>query len=129
MEIEQARLLVLKAAWLIDRYGVKAARNEVGLIKVVVPEMHCNVTDRAMQTFGGMGLTPDVPLPDLWTMARTLKLADGPDEVHMQTIARMAVKQAKAGPRDSYKYMTPPDRATEADMRDTRPEPVGVAAQ
>lgn len=129
MEIEQARLLVLKAAWLIDKYGVKAARNEVGLIKVVVPEMHCNVTDRAMQTFGGMGLTPDVPLPDLWTMARTLKLADGPDEVHMQTIARMAVKQAKAGPRDSYKYMTPPDRATEADMRDTRPEPVGVAAQ
>jgi acyl-CoA dehydrogenase len=124
MEIEQARLLVLKAAWLIDKYGVKAARNEVGLIKVVVPEMQCNVIDRAIQIFGGMGVTPDLPLMDIWTMARCLRLADGPDEVHMQTISRMAVKAAKNGPRDSYKSMTPPDRSKETDMRATRPEAV-----
>ena len=122
MEIEQARLLVLKAAWLIDRQGVKAARSEVSMIKVVVPEMQCNVIDRAIQTFGGMGVTPDVPLTDLWTMARCLRLADGADEVHMRSISRMEVKKAQRGPRDSHKYMTPPDRSKEKDLRATRPQ-------
>ncbi len=121
IEIEQARLLVLKAAWLIDKYGTRAARNEVGLIKVAIPEMQCNVIDRAIQVFGGMGVTPDLPLMDIWTMARCLRIADGPDEVHMQTIARTAVKEAKNGPRDSYRFMTPPDRDKERDLRETRP--------
>lgn len=122
MEIEQARLLVLKAAWLIDRHGVKAARNEVGMIKVVVPEMQSRVIDRAIQTFGGMGLIPDTPLPDLWTMARSLRLTVGPDEVHMRTLARMEVKAAQTGPMDTHRFMTPPDRAQERDIRDGRPE-------
>ncbi len=117
IEIEQARLLVLKAAWLIDRQGTKAARAEVAMIKVVVPQMQSDVIDRAIQTFGGMGVTPDTPLPDLWTMARSLRLADGPDEVHLQSIARMEVKKAKAGPRDSHRFFTLPDRTSEADIR------------
>jgi len=117
MEIDQARLLVLKAAWLIDQYGVKAARREVSMIKVVVPEMQSRVLDRAMQTFGGMGVTPDTPLPDLWTMARSLRLADGPDEVHMRTLARMEVRSAQKGPMDSHRFFTPPDRAKEQDIR------------
>lgn len=122
MEIEQARLLVLKAAWLIDQKGVKSARELVALIKVVVPEMQSKVIDRAIQTFGGGGLTPDLPLVDLWTMARSLRLADGPDEVHMQSISRNEVKKAKAGPRNSHRFMTPPDRSQERDLRALRPE-------
>lgn len=117
MEIDQARLLVLKAAWLIDQYGVKAARTEVSMIKVAVPEMQQRVIDRAMQTFGGMGVTPDTPLPDLWTMARSLRLADGPDEVHLRTLARMEVKKAQRGNMDTHRFFTLPDRAGERDIR------------
>src|SRR4051812_33590596 len=82
IEIEQARLLVLKAAWLMDKAGNKAARKEVGLIKVAVPRMQVTIANRAMQVFGAKGLTPDTPLPDIWTWGRCLQLADGPDEVH-----------------------------------------------
>lgn len=121
VDIEQARLLVLKAAWLIDRYGTKAARSEVAMIKVAIPEMQCRVIDRAIQTFGGMGVTSDTPLPDLWTMARNLRIADGPDEVHLQSIAWMEVKKAMTGARNSHRFFTPPDRATERDLRATRP--------
>lgn len=117
MEIDQARLLVLKAAWLIDQYGVKAARTEVSMIKVAVPEMQQRVIDRAMQTFGGMGVTPDTPLPDLWTMARSLRLADGPDEVHLRTLARMEVKKTQRGNMDTHRFFTLPDRAGERDIR------------
>ncbi|WP_370399439.1 acyl-CoA dehydrogenase family protein [Sulfitobacter sp. JB4-11] len=117
IEIDQARLLVLKAAWLIDEFGVAGARNEVAMIKVVVPQMCERVIDRAIQTFGGMGMTPDTPLPDLWTMARSLRLADGPDEVHKRSIARMEVRKAQNGPRDSYKFFTLPSRADERDIR------------
>lgn len=120
MEIDQARLLVLKAAYLIDKHGVKAARDTVSMIKVVVPEMQQRVLDRAMQTFGGMGLTPDTILPDLWIMARSLRLADGPDEVHMQTLSRMEVKRAQNGPMDSHRFYTLPDRASERDIREAR---------
>ncbi len=116
-EIEQARLLVLKAAWLIDQGGAKMARNEIAMIKVVVPKMQLDVTDRAIQIFGGMGLSPDTPLPDLWTMARCLRLADGPDEVHLRSIARGAIKAAQAGPRDTYTYFTPPNRDEEKSIR------------
>src|SRR5262249_36638501 len=92
IEIEQARLLVLRAAWLMDRFGNKAARKEVSLIKVAVPRMLLAVSNRAMQTSGAKGLTQDTPLADFWTYARILQYADGPDEVHLRSIARQEVK-------------------------------------
>jgi acyl-CoA dehydrogenase len=95
IEIEQARLLVLKAAWLIDKYGNKAARNEVGLIKVIVPRMQVAIANRAMQVFGSRGLTNDTPLSDIWTTGRSLQIIDGPDEVHLRTIARQEVRKAE----------------------------------
>ena len=95
IEIEQARLLVLKAAWLMDKFGNKAARKEVGLIKVAVPRMQVTIANRAMQVYGAKGLTPDTPRPDIWTWGRCLQFADGPDEVHLRTIARQEVKAAE----------------------------------
>jgi acyl-CoA dehydrogenase len=95
IEIEQARLLVLKAAWLMDKHGNKAARKEVGFIKVAVPRMQVAIANRAMQTFGAKGLTQDTPLADIWTQGRILQYADGPDEVHLRTIARAEVRAAE----------------------------------
>jgi acyl-CoA dehydrogenase len=92
IEIEQARLLVLKAAWLMDKSGNKAARKEVALIKVAVPRLLLAVANRAMQTFGAKGLTQDTPLADFWTYGRILQFADGPDEVHLRSIARQELK-------------------------------------
>src|SRR6185437_1398138 len=92
IEIEQARLLVLKAAWLMDRHGNKAARREVALIKVLVPRMLVTIANRAMQVFGAKGLTQDTPLADIWTHGRILQIVDGPDEVHLRAIARGEVK-------------------------------------
>jgi acyl-CoA dehydrogenase len=92
IEIEQARLLVLKAAWLMDKHGNKAARREVALIKVAVPRMQVRIADRAMQTFGAKGLTQDTPLADIWTNGRILQIVDGPDEVHLRAIARAEIK-------------------------------------
>jgi acyl-CoA dehydrogenase len=106
IEIDQARLLVLKAAWMIDEVGARAARKEIAMIKAVVPKMFGDVCDRAMQTFGAMGVSPDTPLPDMWTWARALRFADGPDEVHMRSIARMEVKQSKANPGSTAVYFT-----------------------
>ncbi len=117
-EIEQARLLVLKAAWMIDQLGAKAAHDEISMIKAIVPSMHERVVDRAIQIFGAMGMTPDTPLPDLWTMARSLRLADGPDEVHLRTIGRTAIRKAQNGPLDSHRFYTLPDRDSETDIRD-----------
>ena len=110
MEIEQARLLVLKAAWMIDQYGNKAARNEVGLIKVVVPRLQTTILNRAIQTFGAAGLTPDTPLAFLWTWGRALQIVDGPDEVHLRTIARHEIRRAKEHIGRGAPYLTPPDR-------------------
>jgi acyl-CoA dehydrogenase len=106
IEIEQARLLVLKAAWMIDHAGAKAARKEISMIKALVPTVHTNVCDRAMQVFGAMGLSPDTPLADSWTWGRALRFADGPDEVHLQSIARMEVG-ARAGDFSGGYLMTP----------------------
>ncbi len=92
IEIEQARLLVLKTAWLIDRHGTKAARREVSLIKVIVPRIEVAIANRAMQVFGAKGLTQDTPLPDIWTHGRYLQIVDGPDEVHLRSIARAEVR-------------------------------------
>ena len=109
-EIEQARLLVLKAAWLIDKYGAKGARREIGMIKVIIPRMQVTVTDRAMQTFGAMGLSPDTPLADLWIMGRTLRIADGPDEVHLRTIARQEIAKSRETLGAGAAYLHIPER-------------------
>lgn len=93
IEIEQCRLLTLKAAWMIDNLGKKAAQNEIAMIKIAVPEMHTNVLNRAIQLFGGAGMTDDFPLASMWAHGRTLHLADGPDEVHKRSLARALVRQ------------------------------------
>lgn len=95
IEIDQARLLVLKTAWMIDRYGAKHAAKEISMIKALVPGVYTAVCDRAMQVFGAMGISPDTPLADMWTWGRALRFADGPDEVHLQNIARMEVKKGQ----------------------------------
>jgi len=109
MEIDQARLYVLRAAWLIDTQGKKAARNEVSAIKVIVPRLQTRVLDRAMQIFGAMGLTPDTPLSYLWTWGRALRFIDGPDEVHIRAVARREVKAAQQALGRTAAYYTPPE--------------------
>ena len=109
MEIEQARLLVLKTAWMIDNVGAKEARKEIAMIKAVVPGMLNRVVDRAMQVFGAMGLTPDTPLADLWISSRCLRIADGPDEVHLRSIARLEINGSQERRGSSSDYLTPPD--------------------
>ena len=88
MEIDQARLLVLYAAWKMDTHGKKAAKQEISMVKTVVANMFQTVVDRAIQAFGAMGTTNDVPLANLWSYARIMRLADGPDEVHNMVVAR-----------------------------------------
>ena len=89
MEIDQARLLTLRAAWLMDTAGNKAARSEIAQIKVVAPRMALRVLDRAIQAHGGAGVSEDFPLARAWAHARILRLADGPDEVHVEAIAKV----------------------------------------
>lgn len=88
LRIDQARLLVLKTAWLLDRHGVAGARYEVSAIKAVVPRMAADVIDMAIQLHGGAGLSDDFPLAAGYAAARSLRLADGPDEVHLGMVAR-----------------------------------------
>jgi acyl-CoA dehydrogenase len=89
--IEQARLLTLKAAWMMDHAGNKAAQAEIAMIKVVAPNMACQVIDWAMQAHGGAGMCQDFPLAYFYTLARTLRFADGPDEVHRNALAKMEI--------------------------------------
>ena len=97
IEIEQARLLVLKTAWMIDNVGVKAARTEIAAIKIVAPNLLTRVADRAMQLFGAAGFTDDWPLAEMYSMGRWLRIADGPDEVHRQSVARAELGRLQAG--------------------------------
>jgi acyl-CoA dehydrogenase len=92
IEIEQARLLVLKAAWMIDTVGAKGARKEIAAIKVAVPQMAQRVIDHAIQSYGGAGVSQDSPLAAMYAGIRTLRIVDGPDEVHIRDIARLEIK-------------------------------------
>src|SRR5579872_2365077 len=92
-QIEQARLLTLKTAWMIDTLDKKAAQNEIAMIKIAVPEMLTTVVDRAIQLFGGAGMSDDFPLASMYAHGRTLHIVDGPDEVHKRSLARSVIRQ------------------------------------
>ena len=111
LEIDQARLLVLRAAWLLDRGDTgPAVRASVAAIKVVAARLQTQVADRAMQIFGAMGLSPDTPLAWLWTWGRALRFMDGPDEVHLRTVARHELACARARGGASAAYFTTPEQ-------------------
>ena len=119
IEIDQARLYVLRTAWLMDREGNKAAKTAVSAIKVVAAQLQTRVLDRAMQVWGAAGLTPDTPLAYLWTWGRALRFVDGPDEVHLRGIAREELKAAKAaGPRNLDQLTYRRDRIPAGDKVD-----------
>ena len=92
-EIEMARLLVLKTAWMMDEVGNKPARKEIAMIKSVIPPMTLKIVNRAIQTHGAGGVCQDFPLANFWIIARMLQIADGPDEVHLESIAKMELNK------------------------------------
>ena len=93
ISIEQARLLTLKTAWMMDNVDPKEARVWISMIKTVAPRMALKVIDEAVQLHGGQGISQDTPLAHKWTQVRTLRLADGPDAVHRRQIARAELKK------------------------------------
>ncbi len=114
VEIDQARLLVLRAAWRMDVEGNAAARTDVSAIKVVAARLQTQVIDRAMQVFGAVGLTPDTPLAALWSWGRALRFLDGPDEVHLRIVARQELAASRAHRGDNVLHLQrwmPPELA------------------
>jgi acyl-CoA dehydrogenase len=111
LEIDQARLLVLRAAWGLDQAErPQRLRADVAAIKVVAARLQTRVVDRAMQIFGAMGLSPDTPLAWLWTWGRALRFLDGPDEVHLRTVARHELARARERRGASSAYFTTPEQ-------------------
>lgn len=113
IEIDQARLLVLQTAWLLDQgdaVDVARTRAQVAAIKVVAARLQTRVVDRAMQVFGAMGLSPDTPLAQFWSWGRALHLMDGPDEVHLRSVARHELAQARARMGESSAWFTTPEQ-------------------
>ena len=102
MEIDQARLLCLRAAWVMDTQGNKAARTEVSSIKVVATRLQTRIADRAMQVFGAAGLSNDTPLAFIYSWGRALRFIDGPDEVHLRTVARAEIKKRQGANRSTF---------------------------
>jgi acyl-CoA dehydrogenase len=111
LEIDQARLLVLRAAWSLDQpERSPSLRADVAAIKVVAARLQTRVVDRAMQVFGAMGMSPDTPLAWLWTWGRALRFLDGPDEVHLRTVARRELSLARERGGSSAAYFTTPEQ-------------------
>ena len=110
LEIDQARLLVLRAAWRLDQVEQKEARADVAAIKVVTARLQTRVVNRAMQVFGAMGLSPDTPLAYFWTWGRAMQLLDGPDEVHLRSVARNELAQARENRGTTAAYFTTPEQ-------------------
>ena len=108
LEIDQARLLVLRAAWRLDQGDVARARVDVSAIKVVAARLQTRVVNRAMQVFGAMGLSPDTPLAYFWTWGRAMHLLDGPDEVHLRSVARHELELAREHRGATAAYFTLP---------------------
>ncbi len=94
LEIEQVRLLTLKTAWLIDQHGAKGARAEIAGIKIAAPRVATAVIDRAIQVHGGLVICDDVPLARMWGWHRSMRICDGPDEVHLRTLAKAELRRA-----------------------------------
>jgi acyl-CoA dehydrogenase len=110
LEIDQARLLVLRAAWRLDQAELTQARVDVSAIKVVAARLQTRVVNRAMQVFGAMGLSPDTPLAYFWTWGRAMQLLDGPDEVHLRTVARHELDHARQCRGATAAYFTLPEQ-------------------
>jgi acyl-CoA dehydrogenase len=113
IEIDQARLLVLQTAWLLDQgdaADVARTRAQVAAIKVVAARLQTRVVDRAMQVFGAMGLSPDTPLAQFWSWGRALHLMDGPDEVHLRSVARHELGQARQRMGEGSAWFTTPEQ-------------------
>ncbi len=112
LEIDQARLLVLKTAWMLDFGKAPASelRAQVSAIKVVAARLQTRVVDRAIQVFGAMGLSPDTPLAYFWTWGRAMHLMDGPDEVHLRTVARHELQKARQRMGQTAAYFTTPEQ-------------------
>jgi acyl-CoA dehydrogenase len=105
LEIDQARLLVLRAAWRLDRESPASVKADVSAIKVVTAQLQTRVMDRAMQVFGAMGLSPDTPLARMWSWGRALRFMDGPDEVHLRAVAKAELALAKARAGENAAFM------------------------
>jgi acyl-CoA dehydrogenase len=111
IEIDQARLLVLRTAWSLDQPEPPAdLREQIAAIKVVAARLQTRVVDRAIQVFGAMGVSPDTPLAWLWTWGRALHIMDGPDEVHLRTVARAELKRAGEQRGRWTDYFTTPEQ-------------------
>lgn len=112
IEIEQARLLVLRTAWLIDRHGAKGARTEISAIKVAAPAVATAVIDRAIEVFGAAGVSDDFPLAYFYAWARVLRIVDGPDAVHRRSVARQEIKRVSPLETPAKSRVPAPVKAT-----------------